>query len=86
VKQRINSEYAAVTTDEEKDDEEESVQNLPTRKMCSCLSAAILKNIWSSEFLSAQRASLPTLLPKGIISWRHSKTSIQQRRTIPFTV
>ena len=45
MKQRVNSECAAVTTDEEKDDEEKSVQILPTRKMCSCLSAATVKNI-----------------------------------------
>ena len=41
--QRVNSESAAVTKEEEKDDEEEFMQILPTRKMCSRLSAAIVK-------------------------------------------
>ena len=84
MKQRVNSECKAVTTEEEKDDEEESVQIPPTRKMCSRL--LVKKHFASSQFLSAQRASLPALLPKATISWRHSKTSVHQRRTIPFTV
>ena len=41
--QRVNSESAAVTKEEEKDDEEEFMQILPTRKMCSRLSAATVK-------------------------------------------
>jgi len=45
VNQRVNSECAAVTKEKEKDDEEEFLQILPTRKMCSRLSAAIVKNI-----------------------------------------
>jgi len=43
VNQRVNSESAAVAKEEAKDDEEEFMQILPTKKMCSRLSAAIVK-------------------------------------------